>query len=102
MSAVDTFYIESKYKVDALMGLQVIYKDVVGTPDGSFNVYETNDLQELYVEIPSTQLPYTIDTANVSIGLPKDGLPFKYIPIIFSKNSMTGGTIKVILNIKQY
>ncbi len=101
-NATDTLYIENNFKVDALMGLQILFKGVTGTADGTLNIYETNDLDELYMEVASSQLPYTISAADESIGFTKDGLPYKYIVIILDKNGMTGGEFKTLLNIKQY
>ncbi len=102
LNATDTIYLLNEFKVGATIGVQIIFKNVTGTPDGTVNALETNDLDELYMQIVSAQLPHTISAANETLGLSKLGEPWEYLIFVVDKNGMTGGTLKFDTNIIQY
>lgn len=98
----DTILIPNDYKSTAIMGLQVVFRNVTGTPNGSFNLYQTWGTDVRYVPLGVAGLPYTLANANASVAFEKSYLPFNWIPMILTKNGMTGGYIDIYLRIKQY
>jgi hypothetical protein len=102
LSATDTILIPNDYKATAILGLQVVFRNVTGTPNGSFNLYQTWGDNVRYVPLGVSGLPYTLASANASVAFEKSYLPFNWMPMIITKNGMTGGYIDIYLRIKQY
>ena len=101
LPAVDTFFVQTGVSTSGTLALQVVFRSVTGTTNGSFNLYQTLDLTALFGEFSNTELPYTISSANEVVAFEKQFTAYQYMPIIITKNQMTGGYIDIYLKVKE-
>lgn len=79
--------------------LQVNWTSITGTKDGVIQLQQSNDGTN-WNDMALSPSSYTLASANGTTAFEKEKFTGLYFAIKITKNSMTGGMIEFILNIK--
>jgi len=76
-------------------------ESLTGTLDGEIALYYSANGTDTTLLVHS-DLPFLLDAATENLSIEKSTLNFDYIHYKITKNNLTGGTITVYLNRKEY